>query len=874
MTGTSRAYLSIVAATILLGAGLTAPSAIAQSGSAAAPNAGSPGLEEIVVTAQKKSEKLQTVPIAISAFSPAELAAYDTRNLEDLQIRTTGLVYTEASGSAQPYIRGIGVDLAAPGLEPPIAVYVDDVYWQRAFGNTFDLVDLEQVEVLKGPQGTLYGRDATGGAILLKTKNPTAAEEAAATFEYGNYDHAQGKFFVNEPITDDLRVRIAGQATNQDGFVNDPSIHRTYGGLEHYELRGKIDWTPSDILSFLFTSDYKYADDSAGTRQEITDAPGCLVCALTGAKPPSGFYDSKQGFVSDAETRSLSESLITKITLDDYDIKSVTAYQRHHFENGTDEGAMGSVLPFLNFFIATSGMDFMQQFQVSSKYSGPLNFLAGLDLQYSRDTIFDNLTGAAFEGPPPGDRVSAQGNVKTQSISGYGEGYYQFDDAWKLTLGARYNVDRKIFDTQNAPYTATLFGSTGTGASHNWYDLTPRAVLSYNVDGGNYYLSYSKGFKSGGFNLPTFTPEGNLGAEKLTSIEVGAKNGFFDNRVHTTVAVYHYSYKDIQVGIVDPVRGEIKQNAGSAETVGAEFDAEAAVTDQVTVGGGVAYLHARFTQFKDAAFYVPGPAGFTVVHGDLSGTPLTRAPDWTEYLNATYKFDLMDDWSGSLSVVGRYTSAYYFNPGGGGPLRADTQNAFGTMNLTGTLTPPDRQFKFGFYIDNLTGTHYRDLVDTGAEGIYGAAAPPTLFGFNVEYDFRGEEPPPLPPTAYVPPPVVAPAPPGPKSYLVFFDFNKSDLTSQATAIVDQAAKNADLAKVTQLEVTGHTDTVGSDAYNMRLSRRRAESVAAQLEKEGIPASEIAIFAKGKRDLLVPTADGVKEPQNRRVRIVYSRGVNS
>jgi outer membrane protein OmpA-like peptidoglycan-associated protein len=145
---------------------------------------------------------------------------------------------------------------------------------------------------------------------------------------------------------------------------------------------------------------------------------------------------------------------------------------------------------------------------------------------------------------------------------------------------------------------------------------------------------------------------------------------------------------------------------------------------------------------------------------------------------------------------------------------------------------------------------------------------PRMFGFSAKYRFGGpseEEP---APAAYVPPPVVAPVPSVPRSYLVFFDFNKSDLTPQAVSIVNQAAANAGPAKVTQLTVTGHTDTVGSDAYNMRLSRRRAESVAAQLEKDGIPSSEIQIVAKGKRDLLVSTADGVKEPQNRRVQIVY------
>jgi OmpA-OmpF porin, OOP family len=150
---------------------------------------------------------------------------------------------------------------------------------------------------------------------------------------------------------------------------------------------------------------------------------------------------------------------------------------------------------------------------------------------------------------------------------------------------------------------------------------------------------------------------------------------------------------------------------------------------------------------------------------------------------------------------------------------------------------------------------------------------PRMFGFSVKYRFGGESEPETPPAAYVPPPVQAPAP-APRSYLVFFDFNKSDLTPQAVEIVNTAAKNAGPAKVTQLTVTGHTDTVGSDAYNMRLSRRRAESVAAQLEKDGIASSEIEIVAKGKRDLLVPTGDGVREPQNRRVQIVYSGGPTS
>ncbi|HEX4507912.1 MAG TPA: OmpA family protein, partial [Alphaproteobacteria bacterium] len=176
----------------------------------------------------------------------------------------------------------------------------------------------------------------------------------------------------------------------------------------------------------------------------------------------------------------------------------------------------------------------------------------------------------------------------------------------------------------------------------------------------------------------------------------------------------------------------------------------------------------------------------------------------------------------------------------------------------------------GFFITNATNTVYR-IANASAYFQVGFVpvtyGEPQMYGFKLKYRFGGPTREAAATAAYTPPPAAPPAKAAPKSYLVFFDFNKSDLTQQATTIVDEAAQNAGQSKPTEIDVTGHTDTVGSDAYNMRLSRRRAEAVAGELEKQGVPSSEIAIFAKGKRDLLVPTADGVREPQNRRVQIV-------
>ncbi|HLZ07501.1 MAG TPA: OmpA family protein, partial [Chloroflexota bacterium] len=239
----------------------------------------------------------------------------------------------------------------------------------------------------------------------------------------------------------------------------------------------------------------------------------------------------------------------------------------------------------------------------------------------------------------------------------------------------------------------------------------------------------------------------------------------------------------------------------------------------------------------------------------------------------------LDSSFGSLDVAATYSWTGQQPYDTGLNPKVTTLPSYDVLNLRVDWTNVfERPVDVAFFMTNALDHTYA----TGGVPVYGVLgldsftySEPRMFGFSVKYRFGGPSEESTEPAAYTPPPAVAPAPAAaPRSYLVFFDFNKSDLTPQAQTIVDQAAHNAAPAKVTQLTVTGHTDTVGSDAYNMRLSRRRAESVAAQLEKDGIASSEIQIVAKGKRDLLVPTADGVKEPQNRRVQIVYDGGPTS
>ncbi|MDB5394418.1 MAG: OmpA family protein [Rhodospirillales bacterium] len=303
-------------------------------------------------------------------------------------------------------------------------------------------------------------------------------------------------------------------------------------------------------------------------------------------------------------------------------------------------------------------------------------------------------------------------------------------------------------------------------------------------------------------------------------------------------------------------------NFGTATIRGVELDATLIPLTGLEITLSYAYTNGRYDSFIDIQ-----------TGGSQLGRPFSWTPPQKFSLNARYRLPL-DEALGDISVQATWDHSSHIYLASNTDL---VQPISSNDNLSARVDWRDivgSDIDLSLFVTNLLNADY----GTGGIAVYNAAgfstyvwSEPRMYGAQLRYHFGpGASEPEAAPAAYVPQPPVAPAP-LPNSYLVFFDFNKSDLTPQAVNIVDQAAHNAGAAEVTKLEVTGHTDTVGSDAYNMRLSRRRAESVSAQLEKDAIPASGIEIIAKGKLDLLVPTADGVKEPQNRRVQIVYEGG---
>ncbi len=579
---------------------------------------------------------------------------------------------------------------------------------------------------------------------------------------------------------------------------------------------------------------------------------------------------------------------------DDLTIKNVAAARVFKTLASNDDfgGPLGVLTvgdPVNNTGWSDSSVQYTEEFQLQGKavsdklhwvVGGYLEFDNPLGLQSTPSTAVGTTTYTHFRNSERSQAVFAHG---IYDLSDYVDGL-------RFTAGYRYtwdfastqeratkNVDAITHDASGNPlcggfgYDANCYSASDAHfSSYGWNlsldeQLDPDTLL---------YVRSGNAYRPGGTNPQVPVQYQSLKPEHVTDVEVGAKVDWslFGAHLRTNGDIFHTDYKAIQVSqlvqVPNPAGGPptvstIETNAASAYLEGGELEATIVPVTGVEISPHMSYLYTHYDKYPPV---LGGGKGYA--------PPFNFTPKWQYGITGTYHLPI-DESLGDVALSAAYSwTGHQYDDGSIGEIypiirsyeqldmRVDWTNALG------------QSVDLAFFMTNaLDATHVQGVLPLYTQLGFTSLVynEPRMFGFSLKYRFGGSaEEPAAPRAVYVPPPVVAPAV-VPKSYLVFFDFNKSDLTPQGVTIVRQAAANTGPAKVTRIEVTGHTDTIGSDAYNMRLSRRRAESVAAQLRKDGIPSGEIAIFAKGKRDLLVPTADGVKEPQNRRVQIVYAAG---
>src|SRR5438270_1401512 len=577
--------------------------------------------QAIVVTARRRNEVLLNVPISVTAYSGEQLnrqGALDITDIADTTPNVTLEVSRGTNSTLTPFIRGIGQQDPVAGFEQGVGLYLDDVYLNRPQAAVLDIYDVERIEVLRGPQGTLYGRNTIGGAIKYVTRRiPTDGPHFSMRTNLGTHDQADLIVSASTPLTKGLMIGVAAARLSNNGFGQNLT-----NGLDNYNkkvfgARGTIEFVPSDTIFFRLSGDYT-ADDSnpRGGHRLIPNL--CTTAACNGAFPVLGNVFDTQGGLNDPVqlVRSGGVSLSGEIGLNDWlKFRTITAYRKDKSETPIDFDA----LPYVDLDVPAiyKNHQFSQELQLVAD-KGPLQGVAGF--YYLNANAYDAFDVRLYTTAAtlPGLTAATAGNVKTNTWAGFADFTYNFTDQFSLSLGGRYTWDRRwanvlrrtyLFGGQpslggSAPFgvgTAVATTSDFTGRRVD-KAFTPRASLTWKPNRDNtLYVSYSKGFKGGGFdprgqtsqaptqsyqdiyNFMTFKPE------KVSSYEAGWKASMLDHRLQFALAVFDAEYKDVQVpgsagctvGGVQTFCG-ITTNAGGARFRGVEWESNLRLGENLT----------------------------------------------------------------------------------------------------------------------------------------------------------------------------------------------------------------------------------------------------------------------------------------------------
>lgn len=738
-------------------------------------------LEEIIVTAQRRAEVLEDVPMTVSVLSNEQIAASGVTSLRDIANVTTGFQLGQGGAFPQPAIRGVTTVINGT-FENNVAVYVDGLYQPATQTINIDLPNVQSVQVLKGPQGTLYGRNATGGAILLNTITPGDVWEGKAELTYARFDDRRIGGYVAGPISDRFGVSLSGYTRESDGYVD--LMSRTQPGVTAGDAAPLKQDSVRLKLAADLTEDFQAIVGYNYTR--VSDPRGNLYSPLENVNPvlapaadrlPRKLGQASWDIDTTIETKQHEGSLTLEWLSPIGTLKSITGYA--DMEAVTSFDFDGS---YLDGNWSTSLIE-EKTFQQSFDYI--INAIDKVDLVVGATYFHDELEivgGTPFyvgSSSDPGFTelplsayipiFNAFFDQKKKAWATYLDISFRATDALTFTVGGRYSKEKQeVSGRQEALLPVLARPQTETDATFSKF--TPRASIRYELaPRTNVYASYSKGFRSGAFNsqIPANPLDWRpADQETIDAYEIGFKTA--GNRYRLELAAFYYDYQDLQVSsTVTGAAGNaivVITNAPEATIEGAEISFDWEVIDNLTLRGGATYLHARFGDnfLLDTVGVDPNLPGinsnadplktFRNVSQlqDLSDLPMTRAPDWSAHLGATY---VVPSAIGELqfTVNAKYTDEYVAtNPAVWGPLVASvapnrvreqrfTEGSYTLLNASITWTHPNDNFYARLWGNNLTDERYRLHYTGNANwGTYSPMAEPRTYGITVGYRFAGE----------------------------------------------------------------------------------------------------------------------------------------
>ncbi len=712
---------------------------------------------EIIVTAQRKSESLQNTPIAVTAVTAEVAQSLGLTNAIDIAAITPSASFTTTNGFFSPHIRGIGTDFVSTGIEAPVAVYEDGAYLTRTLtvNEILDNFDIGSIQVLRGPQGTLYGRNATGGVIIINSADPKQEFEGRVRAEYGNLDHRQINAMINVPLGQDLALRATGSYKHDDGFVRNLTTGQDAGGGRAYSARAKLRWQPGNADIILGGQYYNthYVLGSLATlgRNDST----CYACIIAPGivRPSIGFHETENNTtIQPVKTEYYGANLNMTFDMGKFTLSSITTFRRQKsIDSSSDQDY--TPLPLFEFAVPKSGgTSYTQDLQVTSKLDGRFNYLFGLSYLHDKGYFGPAFLGLAFGGSlDPATAPGFNNSAATKSYAAFLEGYYDLTDQLKVTVGGRYTYEERTARGDTNAGFAALFGIPGAYTINlrtSQRAFTPRFVLAWDNGPTNIYYSFTRGFKAGGFSGPgpAPAPVPPLQPEKIFSHEVGVKQAMFDNRLRLNAAAFYFKNKNQQVQTLDLTSGgTVTGNAGAVENYGVEVEAQVVPIEGLHFGVSGSWQHARYKPFRNAALVCLDPTGMSnpIAPGatlypcaiDVTGTAPPYAPEWSGSLNAGYEFAI-GTWTASLSAIAQYRSSINFEPGAGGQLGYDRDGHLFTANASGYISPPGEKLRIGVYANNVFNKDYAAFRQTAQPyGVYYNAAKPRTYGIRLEYIF-------------------------------------------------------------------------------------------------------------------------------------------
>ena len=673
-------------------------------------------LEEVVVTAQRRSERLQDIPMAVTAVNAKQLAVSGVDNASDLRQVAPALNSQKINGSwVASSIRGIGSFSFGVGVEPSVAMYVDGVYLASPFAETLTLNNIASVEVLKGPQGTLFGRNATAGVILMTTSDPTADPHGNFEVGYGSYQTSSVKGYVAGGIAKNLTADFSFIGTFQgEGFGRNLATGNEAGRLNQDLIsRTKWVWAPTDSTKFVLIGD---AFNAYGSYSPVTGRPG----SISGYIPGYIFPDLRQNVDTDVDTyrklRGGGVSLRVDQTVGDLKFSSISAYRGSRLWEQADLDdtpvSIGKLL------YGQDDRQFSQELQLSSRSGGKLQWTTGFYYYSAKSSNAPVILN--FFGLFPNYVLTSDEYKSSPSI--YGQATYALFTDTHLTVGARYSSETD--EAKNAVQDSVVYPSQKSTTSSPTYRISLDHRFSENFLG---YVSFNTGFKSGGFNSgsPGTAP---YQPEKLKAYEVGLKTDLFDRRLRLNAAGYHYDYSNIQVLAVTNT-ALLVRNGPTASVYGLDADFDAILTHHFSLNGGINWMTSKFGNYPGCPVgSLTGGVPLNFTGTNCAGNQLPFAAKFTGSASVNYAAPLG---GGNLraSLSAYCNSGYFYEPD-----NLLEERAYVLVNASAKWTASNG-VSIGVFGKNLTN---KRVLGTGTAGNGNQNAwysDPITYGITLGYSF-------------------------------------------------------------------------------------------------------------------------------------------